>query len=367
MKQSFTENKMKGIEKGLHNLLVRCAGIDSQNKVLIVHEEEKYGFCDLNAVAEAKSYCDKLGADTEVIEIPFIPEAPEISPSIRRQMEEADIVVFFARLVDQMRFRDFPNCSKTIMNYASTTSRLESNFGCANYEEYCNLKFHLDGVFSKAEEIRVTCQRGTDFAGPGDRMMGKEGDVSIIRYPMLVFSPISAIGFSGKIAIPGFLVGTSTNFYPNYLLELEETLFVVFEGERLVRFEGKASDVDRANAHLDFVSERYGLDRNRVFSWHAGIHPGNIYHENARINPMVWCSSCFGNPRLLHFHTCGNEPPGEISWNVLDPTISVDGVEIWTEGKFNPHTVPGATTILDRSPDIKELMDHPEREIGLNL
>ncbi|MCY4186145.1 MAG: hypothetical protein OXD45_12630 [Rhodobacteraceae bacterium] len=144
-------------------------------------------------------------------------------------------------------------------------------------------------------------------------------------------------------------------------------MFVVFEGEHLVRFEGKTSDVHRANFHLDFVSERYGLNRNRVFSWHAGIHPGNIYHENARINPMVWCSSCFGNPRLSHFHTCGNEPPGEISWNVLDPTTCVDGVEIWVEGKFNPHTVSGATMILDRSPDIKKLMDHSGREIGLDL
>ncbi|MYJ87079.1 MAG: hypothetical protein F4044_05125 [Rhodobacteraceae bacterium] len=358
---------MNGIEKGLYNLLVRCANIESQKKVLLVHEEEKHGFCDMNAVVQAKRYCDNLGATTEVIEIPFTPEAPVISPSIRRQMEEAEIVIFFARLVDQIRFRDFPSCSKTIMNYASTTSRLESSFGCANYEEYCNLKFHLDSVFSNAKEIRVTCPRGTDFTGPGDKMMGKEGDVSIIRYPMLVFSPISAKDYSGKIAIPGFLIGTSCNYYPDYFLELEETLFVMFEGERLLGFEGKASDVDRANSHLDFVSERYGLDRNRVFSWHAGIHPGNVYHENARINPMVWCSTCFGNPRLLHFHTCGNEPPGEISWNVLDPTICVDGVEIWTEGKFNPHTVPGATMILDQNPEIKELMDHPGREIGLDL
>ncbi|MCY4099647.1 MAG: hypothetical protein OXF46_01875, partial [Rhodobacteraceae bacterium] len=244
---------MNGIEKGLHNLLVRCAGIDSQNKVLIVHEEEKYGFCDLNAVVQAKCYCDKLGANTEIIEIPFTEETPVISPVIKRQMEESDIVIFFARLVDQMRFRDFPNSSKTIMNYASTTSRLESSFGCANYEEYCNLKTHLDSVFSNANEIRVTCPKGTDFSGPGDRMMGKEGDVSIIRYPMLVFSPISAKKYSGRIAIPGFLIGTSCNYYPDYFLELEETLFVVFEGERLVRFEGKASDVDRANSHLDFV------------------------------------------------------------------------------------------------------------------
>jgi len=201
LRQGFAENKMKGIEKGLHNLLVRCARIDSQNRVLIVHEEEKHGFCDFNAVVQAKRYCDKLGADAGLIEIPFITETPVISPSIRLQMEEADIVIFFVRLVVQMRFRDFPNCSKTIMNCASTTSRLESSFGYANYEKYCHLEFHLNGVFSNAKEIRVTCQRGTDFAGPGDRMMEKEGDVSIIRYP------ISIKGFSGKIAVPGFLAG----------------------------------------------------------------------------------------------------------------------------------------------------------------
>ena len=104
-----------------------------------------------------------------------------------------------------------------------------------------------------------------------------------------------------------------------------------------------------------------------MFSWHAGIHPGNIYPENMKENPPVWCSTVFGNPRLLHFHTCGNQPPGEISWNVIDPTIIVDGVEIWSKGKLNLEKLPGANMILDHYPDIKQLFDKPGREIGLDI
>ncbi len=356
---------MNDIDIGLHNLLVKCAKIEEDTKVLIVHEEEEYGFCDLNIVSHACKYCKKLGANPEVIEIPFCPEKPTISPSIVQLMEKVDIVVSFARLLDQLRFQDFPNCSKTIMNYASTTPRLVSGFGSVDFEGFCKLESHLDGYMSMAKEIKVTCPRGTSFSGSGDLLMGKEGEVHVTRYPMMVFSPISSNSFKGKLAVPGFLVGTCCNFYPNYFLELDETLFVFFEGERLLGFEGKPSDVEKANNHYDYVSERFGLDRNRVFSWHAGIHPGNIYTESFKVNPSVWCSTSFGNPRLLHFHTCGNQPPGEIAWNVVDPTISVDGIEIWSNGKFNPQKLPGVNEILDQYPDIKQLIDHPGREIGL--
>lgn len=358
---------MKEIEKGLYNLLVKCAKIESRKKILIVQEEEKYGFCDLNLVSQVNKYCEELGAISKVVEVPFRPEYPAISPATKQAMENADVVVFLARLADQLRFQDFPNCSKAIINYASTTPRLASSFGKADYEGLCDLKNILDSFLSQAQDIKVTCPRGTNFKGSGDLLMGKEGDVHIIRFPMLVFSPISSNSFKGKLAIPGFLVGTSCNFYPNYYLELDETLYVTFEGGRLIGFEGKSSDVEKANNHLDYVAKRYRLDRNRVFSWHAGIHPGNIYPENMKKNPPVWCSTIFGNPRLLHFHTCGNQPPGEISWNVIDPTIIVDGVEIWSKGKLNLQKLPGTNMILDHYPDIKQLFDNPGREIGLDL
>ena len=363
----FAEIDMLEIEKGLNNLLVKCARIECRKKLLIVHEEEKYGFCDLNLVSQVAKYCEELGAISKVVEVPFRSEYPAISPAMKQAMENADVVVFLARLADQLRFQDFPNCSKAIINYASTTPRLASSFGQADYEGFCYLKSLLDSFLAKAQEIEVTCPKGTNFKGSGDLLMGKEGDVNIIRFPMLVFSPISSHGYQGKLAVPGFLIGTSCNFYPNYILELDETLYVTFEGNRLLGFEGKASDVEKANNHFDYVSKRYGLDRNRVFSWHAGIHPGNIYSENMMANPAVWCSSIFGNPRLLHFHTCGNQPPGEISWNVIDPTIRVDGVEIWSEGNLNLQKLPGANMILNNYQDIKQLFANPGKEIGLDL
>ncbi len=354
-------------DKGLHNLLVRCAKIEDHNSVLIIYEKEECGFCDYSVVESTDKYCAKFGIESTIVEIPFNTENPTVSPELKEQMAEADVIVFFARLADQLRFQDFPECHKAIINYASTKTRLASSFGEADFEGFCKLKTLVDEFLSKAGEIRVTCPRGTDFKGPGDILMGIEGDVTIIRFPMLVFSPISTRRYKGRVAIPGFLVGTGCNFYPNYLLELDETLFANFEGDHLIGFDGHPSDVKKAKKHLESISKRYNLNRDRVFSWHAGIHPGNVYPDCAKNNPAVWSSTCFGNPRILHFHTCGNYPPGEISWYVIDQTITVDGIELWKEGKFNPQELPGARELLGIYPDIKHLINNPGTEIGFEV
>ncbi|MFY8099292.1 MAG: hypothetical protein ACOVOA_04960, partial [Allorhizobium sp.] len=113
------------------------------------------------------------------------------------------------------------------------------------------------------------------------------------------------------------------------------------------------------------VSNLFGIDGGFVHSWHAGIHPGCVYPERAEASYERWSGSAFGNPRLLHFHTCGAYAPGEICWNVVDPTIRVDGVAIWENGVININAVRGAPDILAAYPEVGELFDNPAREIGI--
>ncbi|MDH5531351.1 MAG: hypothetical protein OEY05_15070, partial [Paracoccaceae bacterium] len=117
--------------------------------------------------------------------------------------------------------------------------------------------------------------------------------------------------------------------------------------------------------HYDRVSGMFGIDRNFVHSWHAGIHPGCGYPRNARDNYERWGGSSFGNPRILHFHTCGAYAPGEISWNMLDPTIEVDGVKVWEDGVFHAERLDGGQAVLDTYPCAKKAFGHPDRQIGL--
>ena len=54
------------------------------------------------------------------------------------------------------------------------------------------------------------------------------------------------------------------------------------------------------------------------------------------------------------------------TWNVIDPTIEIDGVAIWQAGEFRLDLLPGGQDILDRYPGIAALFEAPDRRIGLD-
>jgi len=182
---------------------------------------------------------------------------------------------------------------------------------------------------------------------------------------MLVNTPAPASGFAGRIALPGFLVGTGSKYYHPFGVTFDAPLFAVFEGNTLLGFEGQKSDEDKANQHLDMVAGRFEIDRNFVHSWHLGIHP-KCYFDGVAVDQFEsWSGSAFGNPRLLHVHTCGAYAPGEVCWNVVDPTLVADGVTIWEDGVLLPERVPGGREVLAEYDDLRRAFLAPDRRIGL--
>ena len=79
-----------------------------------------------------------------------------------------------------------------------------------------------------------------------------------------------------------------------------------------------------------------------------------------------WSGGAFGNPRLLHFHTCGAYAPGEICWNIVDPTITIDGRIIWKHGRIAADELPAMREILQRFPEVGTLFQAPAQDIGLD-
>ena len=148
-------------------------------------------------------------------------------------------------------------------------------------------------------------------------------------------------------------------------VEFEGAVFALLEAGRLIGFDGAPKDVDKANAHYDRVAEQFGIDRNFVHSWHAGIHPGCGFPWSLQGDYERWGGAAFGNPRVLHFHTCGAYAPGEISWNVFDPTIRIDGVVIWEDGRFHLDRLPGGAEILATYPCAAQAFEMPDRNVGL--
>ncbi|NVK14850.1 MAG: hypothetical protein HWE35_11795 [Rhodobacteraceae bacterium] len=353
------------LRAGAENLLVACAGLAGGNQLLILREDSANGYYDA-AIAEAvQDTAQALGIGVASEVLPFDPMGATLPAGLVARMKAVDRVLFLSRSGDQIRFSADMQGIRPIMSYALDAGMLASGFGRANYQGFVALKDAVNRLMAAADHIRLTCPLGTDFSGPGVAYPETgAADVSVTRFPMSVFAPVPAQGFSGVVMQDGFLVGTGSKFYEPYGCELRQPLAVHFQGSVLQRFEGHEMDVHCARMHYAKVGQQFGLDPMTMHSWHAGIHPGCAYGMAAAENYERWSGGAFGNPRLMHFHTCGHYAPGEISLNVLDPTIEVDGAAVWKGGVFDPHLVPGGAEILAQYPCIRAVFEQPAQEVG---
>jgi hypothetical protein len=348
---------------GARNLLLNCAGARSGQSLLIAYEPADLGYFDDKALSHIAEEAGDLGLHVRLIDVGFDAENPRLGPALLAQMAAVDIVLFLARLGDQLRFGDMPEGATIVTSFAATQELLGSGFGTGHYGAFEAVKAVTDRALSHAREIRLTCPRGTDVRGSAEV---NGADTRLKRFPLSVFAALPAARFSGRVALPGFLTGTGSKYYRPYHLNLDGPLFARLSEGRLTGFEGSARAVAQAEAHYDHVAGKFDLDRNAVHSWHAGIHPGCGFPWALEDHAKRWGGTAFGNPRIAHFHTCGAYAPGEISWNVIDPTISLDGVPVWEEGRFQAHRLSGVAEVFSRYPDVAAMFASPDRAIGLS-
>lgn len=364
------------LSAGALGLLNDCVGGLPGERLLIVVESEGTGYFDEDAARVTTRAARALGMRVYQTEAPAaLADADEIAAFIET-LSGFDHVVLFARAGDQIRFSGSARLPSTTMCYVLGSAELDSPFGTASHPGLCEIKALIDTAFATAGEVRVTCPRGTDYTGHPrgretasgglpNRLAGSASDVAVKRFPMLVPQPIGAADFAGRIVLSRFLTGTGSHYYEPYCLTLETDVLAIVEGERLVRFEGCPEEIERINAHYEDIARRYAIDPWFVHSWHAGIHPACAYTDDARNDMLRWSGSAFGNPRILHFHTCGDYAPGEISWTVLDPTIKIDGVAVWEAGVLHPERLTGSKAVLSKHPRLRESFRAPLREVGL--
>ena len=154
-----------------------------------------------------------LGLQTKLYGVPFNHTATCPDAALTAELEKADCAIYLARLGDQIRFK--PTTSKTtqIMSYALDRDMLASSFGGVDYEAFTKLKNLINAAMASASDIHVTCPAGTDLRGTPNGFNPESGDTTLKRFPVSVFAPLPAQGFSGRIAQVGFLAGTGSNFY----------------------------------------------------------------------------------------------------------------------------------------------------------
>ena len=360
MKKLRNESRLAGA----HNLIANCGEAVSGETLLLCYEPSSLNYYDQSIVNDVHKQALEIGLSVTLCELGFDPYIARLPPGLDQAMDDADVTIFLARAADQMRFSSFKADKRTIISYALTGDSLASPFGSVEYEAMLRLKTVIDAVVFSAELLEISCPAGTLFSGSA-QVSPEGGDANLRRFPMLVNTPAPAKNFSGCCALPGFLVGTGSKYYAPYGVTFGSPLLVHFKGNRLLYFEGSTADEKKANGHLDFISEKFSIERDFVHSWHLGIHPGCYFDKPAVENFETWSGSAFGNPRLLHMHTCGAYAPGEVCWNVVDPTLKADGVALWENGVLHPERAPGGSDLLSEYSDLSKAFKNPDLRIGI--
>ena len=349
---------------GAANLIENCLGDVSNKTVLVVCEDPKYGWYDAAAPATVSEELRARGARVKQL----IVGPPQNQPNavVQTAMNHADSVVFFARLGDQGRFNwnyKGPTC---VMSYALNKTMLDGGYGRLDHHAMQMMKIAIDEVTISACHIKVTCPNGTNFEGTTIAPSAHRGEVIINRFPLGISQPILNDGFCGKAVLTNYLTPTGSLTYNPEYLAIDTPVTAHFEGNRITGFTGAPDMVAAVEAHYADVADRFGLDAYNIDSWHAGFHPLMAYEGSATADPLRWSGTAFQHQRILHFHTCGTGPPGEICWMILDPTVLIDGVALWENGKLHPERFETTGRVLDAFPELAAAFAAPAAPCGID-
>lgn len=360
-------NTATAIDSGIHNLLFNCMGLQAGDDLLIVRELGRSDYYSATLPDLIAAEARASGISVVLEGAPFLEEVREFPRNISAAMSASDHTLFLARIGDQLRFSDSSDFSSQTMCYALDEESFATPFCSADYEFFRELKHRINGALFGEKQITIRCREGTHLVGVSPKDPGDEnqGDVTVRRFPLTVFRPMSAATFSGRLAISKWLSPTGSRFYQPASVIIDEVVFAEIRNGRITGFEGNRRDVEKIQKHYAFVSGKYGIDRDVIHSWHAGIHPQNGYNGLAIDNLTRWGGSAFGNPRYLHLHTCGDYAPGEICVSAFDPTITADDTVLWSRGELVYAQAPEIQDLMVGYPGMKALFANPQREFGL--
>ena len=355
---------MSNLDNGATNLLINCAAAKVGESVLIVQEHTELGWYDREAPEVVAQKALSLGLKPTKFQVGA--PGPTRDQNLLHQMSEHDLTIFFARVGDQDRFSDNAGQERSVMVYARDGASLGSQFGQTHHMAMTALKKAVDDVVFNGKTITITCPLGTEYSGNVPKVEREDSrDVTIKRFPLGVPQPVPAGGFSGQVALAGYLTPTGSKPYTPASCKIEETIFAIVENGCIREFRGPRQSVAAVENHYSIVSQQLGIDPDHVHSWHAGIHPGSSYAASVHDDPDRWSNNIFTHPRFLHFHTCGAYAPGEICWMIQDPTIAVDGIRLWDNGQLRPESFSPTSAALEQWKELRDLFAGPSGSIGI--
>ena len=346
--------KPENIAKGAKNILENCADLSKNQTLLIISEDPVLGWYKKDITDALAEEAKGMGIKTTILEVGG-PQNDSKS-TLTEVIDDFDCTIFFARIGDQDRFDQSSFNTKRVMSYVRSAENLASKFGCTHHQALIELKKAINTIFSKGGNVKITCPLGTNISGELPKLKIDESkDVGVIRFPMLVPTPISAKSFSGKVALSKYLTPTGSKVYDPPNLELKKDIFSIVERGKISDFEGDEETINRVKNHYSDISKMFNIEKYNIDSWHAGIHPGTYYDFPIEDDPDRWSNTIFGSPKFLHFHTCGDYAPGEICWMVENHSIIIDGEHLWKDGLLVANNFIETKDCIDKWVDLKEL------------
>lgn len=349
---------------GAENLLVDYLKVQAGEKVILVLEPDESLYRKDVADVILK-HAKSLGTDVTLFNEPLISEPADFPASVSNAMQSADHTIFLSRLGDYVRFLPLPGeCTKTTC-YIYSKEQLASPYATVSNSLLSTLRDQLEEELLAASTWRITCPLGSDISGDFDWPSlkgGADDELLISLFPVSTFKPVPAHNANGVVALSRWLMPGGSTKMEAQNLSFSGTVFCDVVNGEIQKFHGTGDSPAKVNQHYDQVASTLSINRNRVHSWHLGINPQTFFAPNAEDDMDTWCALSFASPRYLHFHTCGDEPPGEVAWSLFDCSVYIDEALYWHRGQFvwlqrddNIERIsqyPGAGILLENSLDI---------------
>lgn len=321
---------------GAYNLLQNCLNVQPNDSVLLVAEptDEMYDFTVSTVVNECLS---EIGARVTIVEPALIADPADFPESVATPMRSSDHTLFLSRIGDYVRFVPLPGSGSRATTYTLNTDMLGAPYATVDNRLMHKLQHRLEDELMNAEHWRIQCPLGTDLSGTfcwPSLSGGQDDDLTVCLFPVATFKPVPCNNSHGQVALSRWLMPGGAAKLDNADMTIDGVVQAHIKDGALSFFSGAESEVAKLNAHYDYVSSSLAINRNRIHSWHAGINPQTHFDKRADDHLDLWSAISFGSPKYLHFHTCGDEPPGEVAWSVFNPTITIDDTTYWEHGEF---------------------------------
>jgi len=350
---------------GANNLLKHCLGVEPGQSLLIVLEQDEQLYArDVGLLIEGRAR--DLGATVTVLNEPLIQHAADFPESVSSVMRTVDHTLFLSRLGDYVRFVELPGRCTKFTSYTFDIEQLGSPYATVSHTLLALLRDKLEQELLAATSWHITCPLGTDLKGTFQWASldgGEDDELMVGLFPVSTFKPIACHTANGQVALSRWLMPGGAPKIESPGLDLTQTVFCEINGGMIQRFTG-GEDAERVSTHYDRVASLLQLNRNRVHSWHLGINPQTYFPTDANLDLEKWCAMSFASPRYLHFHTCGDEPPGEVAWSLFNCTVRVDGELFWENGQFNWLNRADNRALITQSDGADVLLD-TSCEIGI--